>query len=63
MCSDLYVFLIVLMMLFDGENEEVGWRMTLQFELEKRYSFNISTIFIYNFMIMLFVNNFYKKNC
>ncbi len=37
--------LIIPMMLFGGGNEEVGWRMILQPELEKRYGFNLATIF------------------
>ena len=39
------VFVIVPMMLFGGGNEEVGWRMILQPELEKKWGFNIATIF------------------
>ena len=33
------------MMLFGGGNEEVGWRMILQPELEKKFNFHIATIF------------------
>ena len=36
--------LIVPMMLFGGGNEEVGWRMILQPELEKKFGFNLATI-------------------
>lgn len=32
-------------MLFGGGNEEVGWRMILQPELEKNFGFNIATLF------------------
>lgn len=42
------IFMIVLiapMMLVGGGNEEVGWRMILQSELEKKYNFNLSVIF------------------
>lgn len=35
--------LIVPMMLFGGGNEEVGWRMILQPELEKRFGFHKAT--------------------
>ena len=39
------IFVIAPMMLFGGGNEEVGWRMILQPELEKKWGFNIATIF------------------
>lgn len=32
------------MMLFGGGNEEVGWRMILQPELEKAFNFHVATI-------------------
>lgn len=39
------MLVILPMMLFGGGNEEVGWRMILQPELEKKFGFNIATIF------------------
>ena len=39
------IIVIVPMMLLGGGNEEVGWRMILQSELEKNYNFDLSTIF------------------
>ena len=38
------LIIILPMMLFGGGNEEVGWRMILQPELEKKFGFNIATI-------------------
>lgn len=35
---------IVPMMLFGGGNEEAGWRMILQPELEKKFNFNTATV-------------------
>ena len=41
----LYMLIVILpMMLFLGGNEEVGWRMILQSELEKKFGFNLATI-------------------
>ena len=37
-------FLLVIATLFGGGNEEAGWRMILQPELEKKFNFNISTL-------------------
>ena len=39
------LIVILPMMLFGGGNEEVGWRMILQPELEKKFGFHIATIF------------------
>ena len=39
------LIVILPMMLLSGGNEEVGWRMILQPELEKKYGFNLATIF------------------
>lgn len=39
------LIIILPMMLFGGGNEEVGWRMILQPELEKKFNFHIATIF------------------
>lgn len=36
---------LVPMMLVGGGNEEVGWRMILQPELEKKFGFNLATVF------------------
>jgi len=38
------LIIIVPIMLFGGGNEEAGWRMILQPELEKKYNFHVSTI-------------------
>ena len=40
----LMILVIAPMMLFGGGNEEVGWRMILQPELEKKFGFNMATI-------------------
>ena len=43
--APIFIMIIILpMMLIGGGNEEVGWRMILQPELEKAFSFNIATI-------------------
>ena len=39
------ILVIAPMMLVGGGNEEVGWRMILQPELEKKFGFNLATIF------------------
>ena len=38
------IILIIPMTLVGGGNEEVGWRMILQPELEKKFGFNLATI-------------------
>ena len=44
--APLFMFIIITpMMLFGGGNEEAGWRMILQPELEKRFGFYLATIF------------------
>lgn len=40
----LMILVIAPMMLVGGGNEEVGWRMILQPELEKKFGFNLATI-------------------
>lgn len=43
--APIFMIIIILpMMLVGGGNEEVGWRMILQSELEKKFNFNIATI-------------------
>lgn len=43
--SPVYMLIVIIpLMLFSGGNEEVGWRMILQPELEKSFNFNIATI-------------------
>lgn len=39
------LIVLIPMMLFGGGNEEVGWRMILQPELEKKFKFHLATIF------------------
>lgn len=44
--APIFMLIVILpMMLFGGGNEEVGWRMILQPELEKEFGFHIATIF------------------
>ena len=43
--APIFMLIIILpIMLFGGGNEEVGWRMILQPELEEQFGFNIATI-------------------
>ena len=39
------LIVLIPMMLFGGGNEEVGWRMILQPEREKKFNFHLATIF------------------
>lgn len=39
------LIVLIPMMLFGGGNEEDGWRMILQPELEKKFNFHLATIF------------------
>lgn len=39
------LIVLIPMMLFGGGNEEVGWRMILQPELEKKFNFHLAIIF------------------
>ncbi len=40
------LIVIIPMMLFGGGNEEVGWRMILQPELERKFGFHLATIIV-----------------
>lgn len=44
--APIFMLIVILpMMLFVGGNEEVGWRMILQPELERKFRLHIATIF------------------
>ena len=62
--APIFMLIVILpMMLFGGGNEEVGWRMILQPELEKKFGFHIATIFTSIILVvMAFTNIFYKRN-
>ena len=58
------IIIILPMMLVGGGNEEVGWRMILQPELEKKFNFNIATIITaFNLVDMALTNILYKRHC
>ena len=59
--APIFMLIVILpMMLFGGGNEEVGWRMILQPELEKKFGFHIATIF--TSIIWWLWHIFYNRN-
>lgn len=67
--APIFMLIIILpMMLFGGGNEEVGWRMILQPELEEQFVFNYSllsccTSLIATIIVSMLVLNVNKSQC